>query len=516
MTERAGGSDVGAIETVARHEDGEWRLHGDKWFCSHADADVALMLARARGRAGRYRRAGVVCPAAASEGRQPQQLPHRAAEGQAGHAIDGERRDPAAGRGRLSRWRCQSRPQADDGAGQPVAAVAWGARGGDDAALRQRSASVRADPLGVRQDHHRLSPAPPSIAEDHRAGRTGAVDVPVRGGCDGSRQCRIEGSREPVAHPDAAFEIPGPAATTSRSRPVRWRCAAAMAISRNGSMRGWCATPISACSGKAPATSTRLISSPARSAKAAPHEALQAALTKLLHDATALPAAFRDRLRQTLDRTIGFAERVAAEPALEENARAAASALYHITSAILMSWESGQPGADARRALHARSILDHRLSTQDPLAPQDGEWEHAAADILCRIEALRSSTSPDCSQASRWRAVPVRIRDRPGAGHRASASVFAAVRPMASPWTRTVERLGAISRPISRSPRPMIATGCSDPGPSRNRPAARRPAMKPMACASLAANNRIDAGQIRQAPPHCPRHCDPGSGGAAF
>src|SRR5580698_2398830 len=49
MTERAGGSDVGAIETVARREDGEWRLFGDKWFCSHADADVALMLARPEG-----------------------------------------------------------------------------------------------------------------------------------------------------------------------------------------------------------------------------------------------------------------------------------------------------------------------------------------------------------------------------------------------------------------------------------------------------------------------------------
>ncbi|HEY3790479.1 MAG TPA: acyl-CoA dehydrogenase family protein, partial [Bradyrhizobium sp.] len=49
MTERAGGSDVGAIETVARLEDGEWRLYGDKWFCSHADADVALMLARPEG-----------------------------------------------------------------------------------------------------------------------------------------------------------------------------------------------------------------------------------------------------------------------------------------------------------------------------------------------------------------------------------------------------------------------------------------------------------------------------------
>jgi acyl-CoA dehydrogenase len=49
MTERAGGSDVGAIETSARCEDGEWRLYGDKWFCSHADADIALLLARPEG-----------------------------------------------------------------------------------------------------------------------------------------------------------------------------------------------------------------------------------------------------------------------------------------------------------------------------------------------------------------------------------------------------------------------------------------------------------------------------------
>src|ERR1700750_811568 len=49
MTERAGGSDVGAIETVARLENGVWQLTGDKWFCSHADADVALLLARPEG-----------------------------------------------------------------------------------------------------------------------------------------------------------------------------------------------------------------------------------------------------------------------------------------------------------------------------------------------------------------------------------------------------------------------------------------------------------------------------------
>src|SRR5260370_5394953 len=49
MPERAGGSDAAPIDTPARHEDGEWRLYGDKWFCSHADADVALLLARPEG-----------------------------------------------------------------------------------------------------------------------------------------------------------------------------------------------------------------------------------------------------------------------------------------------------------------------------------------------------------------------------------------------------------------------------------------------------------------------------------
>ncbi|NJO35502.1 MAG: DNA alkylation response protein, partial [Rhodospirillales bacterium] len=49
ITEKAGGSDVGALETVARRDGGRWRLYGDKWFCSHTDAEVALMLARPEG-----------------------------------------------------------------------------------------------------------------------------------------------------------------------------------------------------------------------------------------------------------------------------------------------------------------------------------------------------------------------------------------------------------------------------------------------------------------------------------
>src|ERR1051326_5348298 len=45
LTERAGGSDVGANETIAR----DGRLTGQKWFCSNVDADAVLATARPEG-----------------------------------------------------------------------------------------------------------------------------------------------------------------------------------------------------------------------------------------------------------------------------------------------------------------------------------------------------------------------------------------------------------------------------------------------------------------------------------
>ncbi|HEY0371911.1 MAG TPA: acyl-CoA dehydrogenase family protein [Thermoanaerobaculia bacterium] len=50
LTERSGGSDVGANETVARKDaDGTWRLTGHKWFCSNVDAQAVLVTARVNG-----------------------------------------------------------------------------------------------------------------------------------------------------------------------------------------------------------------------------------------------------------------------------------------------------------------------------------------------------------------------------------------------------------------------------------------------------------------------------------
>ena len=52
MTEQGAGSDVGASLARAVSKGTHWLLYGDKWFCSNADAGVALVLARPEGAPG--------------------------------------------------------------------------------------------------------------------------------------------------------------------------------------------------------------------------------------------------------------------------------------------------------------------------------------------------------------------------------------------------------------------------------------------------------------------------------
>src|ERR1700751_2974815 len=53
LTERAGGSDLGALETAARRDNGEnegaWLLNGFKWFASNCDGEVFVVLAKPEG-----------------------------------------------------------------------------------------------------------------------------------------------------------------------------------------------------------------------------------------------------------------------------------------------------------------------------------------------------------------------------------------------------------------------------------------------------------------------------------
>ncbi|MBN9277031.1 MAG: acyl-CoA dehydrogenase family protein, partial [Hyphomicrobium sp.] len=59
MTEKEGGSDVGSLTTIAKPEGDHWRLYGDKWFCSNADAEIAMLLARPEGAVGGTRGVGL-------------------------------------------------------------------------------------------------------------------------------------------------------------------------------------------------------------------------------------------------------------------------------------------------------------------------------------------------------------------------------------------------------------------------------------------------------------------------
>lgn len=70
LTEVQGGSDVGANATLARPDaDGTWRIRGEKWFCSNADADLQVISARYdEGQAGTRGLAMFLVPARKPDG----------------------------------------------------------------------------------------------------------------------------------------------------------------------------------------------------------------------------------------------------------------------------------------------------------------------------------------------------------------------------------------------------------------------------------------------------------------
>ena len=94
-------------------------------------------------------------------------------------------------------------------------------------------------------------------------------------------------------------------------------------------------------------------------------------------------AALRSDLQAALVRATALAEQ-AAMPGADALARRAASALYHVTSAIAMAWEGTQGAGPVRQAL-ARRVLRHRLQVNDPLAADlDAQADEDTALILSR------------------------------------------------------------------------------------------------------------------------------------
>ena len=381
MTERAGGSDVGAIETTARFEDGEWRLFGDKWFCSHADADVALLLARPEGaEAGTKGLALFALPRLLKDGsrnayrivRLKDKLGTRSMasgeiklEGAVAYLVG----DLKAGLKQMMEQVNLSRLS------HGVRAAAMMRRCLNEALVCARSRvafgkTIIDYPLLRRQLLKIAVPTEQSLSIFLFAGS--AMDRANVRDKDAEALLRIitpllkfRACRDNIPVATGSMEARGGNGYIEEWVNPRLVRDAHIGVLWEGTSN------INALD-----IITRAV------AKNHAHKALGAALSKLLDEAATLPAPFRERLRVTLTRALQFAERIAADGALEANARRAASGLYHATSAVLMAWEATQAGVDARRALFARQVLDNRLSAPDPLEPAALDWEGEAAELI--------------------------------------------------------------------------------------------------------------------------------------
>jgi acyl-CoA dehydrogenase len=381
MTERAGGSDVGAIETAARCEDGVWRLYGDKWFCSHADADVGLLLARPEGApAGTKGLALFALPRRLKDGsrnayrivRLKDKLGTRSMasgeillEGAVAYLVG----DVRAGLKQMMEQVNLSRLS------HGVRAAAMMRRCVNEAMVCARSRTAFGKPIIdyplLRKQLLKIA-VPTEQALSMFLFAASAMDRANAGSKEAEGALRIltpllkfRACRDNIPVATGAMEVRGGNGYIEEWVNARLIRDAQVGVLWEGTSNINALDIVTRAVGKSRA-----------------HRTLGTALTKLLDNAAGVPARFRDRLRLALDRTLAFAERVAAEPALEASCRQAASGLYHITSAILMTWEGARPEADARRALYARLVLEHRLSAQDPLEPDAGDWEREAADLI--------------------------------------------------------------------------------------------------------------------------------------
>src|ERR1700692_3272541 len=320
MTERAGGSDVGAIETTARYEDGVWRLYGNKWFCSHADADVALLLARPEGAPpGTKGLALFALPRRLKDGRRNTYRIVRLKDKLGTRSM-------ASGEILLEGAVAYLVGEAENGLKQMmeqvnlsrlshgVRAAAMMRRCLNEAMVcaRKRVAfgkTILEYPLLQRQLLKIAAPVEQSLSMFLFAAN--AMDRPNAGAKDAADCLRIltpllkfRACRDNVPVATGAMEVRG-----GNGYIEEWGAARLVRDAHIGVL--WEGTSnINALD-----IVTRAVG------KSQSHRTLETALRKLLDEAPLIPEPFRDRLRLALDRTLVFAERVAAEPQLEESAR---------------------------------------------------------------------------------------------------------------------------------------------------------------------------------------------------
>jgi alkylation response protein AidB-like acyl-CoA dehydrogenase len=390
MTEKAGGSDVGALETEAElvgvGADGVecWKLHGQKWFCSHADADVAVLLARPRGAAPGTQGLGLFAmPRRLEDGsrnsyrivRLKDKLGTRSmASGEI--VLDGAIAYAVGDVGRGFKQMMEQVNLSRLSHGVRAASMMRRCLNEALAAARGRRAFGRATseyPLLRRQLMKIMLPTEQALSMyAFSADAMGRAD---KGDKESANLLRIltpvykfRACRDNIPVASAALEVRGGIGYIEE-----WVTARLVRDAQVGTL--WEGT-----------SNINALDVVQRAVgKSGGHKTLSAALKAKYEPSGALPGQYKGLLGATLDRVERFAEAVASDPRHEKRSRMAAGALYHATTAALMAWEGatlGAQGGDARRLLLSRLVIEHRLAPQDPLSLNESSWEQEAMDLL--------------------------------------------------------------------------------------------------------------------------------------
>ena len=376
MTEQGAGWDVSATATQATAQaDGTWKLTGDKWFCSNADADLAMVLARSENAAGLKGISLFLLPRTKADGapndyrilRLKDKLGTRSMasgeirlEGAEAYLV-GER-----GRGFHQMADMVNNSRLSNG----VRASALMRRAVTEAlfiARRRQAFGKRLIemPLMRRQLSKMLVWA--EQARTMMFLTAAALDRANAGDAEGAKLTRImtplikfRACRDARKVTGDAMEVRGGCGYIEE-----WPDARLLRDAHLGSI--WEGT-----SNIVALDVSRAIS------REGALPALKAANLARLGEA-GLDDATRSQFSGALDRACAFAEDVAASRT-EALARESASALYHITSAIGLAHEAAAAWLPHRLAL-AKMVLTHRLLPRDPLArDDDGASQDAALE----------------------------------------------------------------------------------------------------------------------------------------
>jgi alkylation response protein AidB-like acyl-CoA dehydrogenase len=390
MTEKEGGSDVGMLTTTALREGDHWRLHGEKWFCSNADAEVVMLLARPEGAGPGTRGVGLFL------------MPRRLEDGSQNHYRIVRLKDKLGTRSMAS------------GEIKLEGAIAY-AVGKLDRGFVQMAEMVNSSRLSngvkstalMRRAHHdalmvaknRVVFGQPIIDLPLARRQLMKIMLPTEQALSMSFLTADALDRAEAGSQDAAalLRILTPTLKFRATRDARKVCGDALEMRGGiGYVEEFATARLlrDAHLGSIWEGTGNIVAIDALKRAVGRHgadAALAADLHARLDDSANVPQAWRNRLRELTDRAIGFAREVASQSGNEGDARRATSLLYHVASAVALAWEGGrihEMRGDARRLLLSRMVIDHRVAATDPFRLAENSTQRAVTGHLLGERAV--------------------------------------------------------------------------------------------------------------------------------